>query len=223
MNNTHLRIIGDIHGNVSNLPTRPLNPACKDRTYMSLIKDVEYSVQIGDMGYGESVDILRKNDNPNHKVVLGNHDDYYNPIPQSLGDYGYTQVGGMYFFFVRGASSIDKQYRTLGIDWWPNEELDFSQASKCITMYEATKPDVVITHTAPEFLIDLILAPGNNYRDMSCRLLQRLWEIHKPKLWIFGHWHHNLNQLVGNCRFVCLNELNYLDFDNQGISDWEIK
>src|SRR5262245_14865759 len=31
--------------------------------------------------------------------------------------------------------------------------------------------------------------------------------IHKPKLWVFGHWHRSFDKALRSTRFVCLAEL----------------
>jgi hypothetical protein len=36
---------------------------------------------------------------------------------------------------------------------------------------------------------------------------------HKPKLWIFGHWHVPFDEVIAGTRFICLPELAYIDID----------
>jgi hypothetical protein len=40
-----------------------------------------------------------------------------------------------------------------------------------------------------------------------------MFSIHKPDLWIFGHWHCDADEVIDGTRFICLNELSYVDVD----------
>jgi UDP-2,3-diacylglucosamine pyrophosphatase LpxH len=46
--------------------------------------------------------------------------------------------------------------------------------------------------------------------------LDRMFEIHKPKLWIHGHHHMNLMRDIEGTRFVCLDELSFIDIEADG-------
>jgi hypothetical protein len=37
--------------------------------------------------------------------------------------------------------------------------------------------------------------------------------IHKPRLWIFGHWHVRFDHIHEGTQFVCLPELATMDVD----------
>src|SRR4051812_34473689 len=94
-----LRIIGDVHGQVDldNLFTRNARP------YFEIIAEARYSIQVGDMGAGETYDLLAANvDAGRHRFLPGNHEDYDRLPPHSLGDFGAVAWGGVDFFFVRG-------------------------------------------------------------------------------------------------------------------------
>lgn len=44
--------------------------------------------------------------------------------------------------------------------------------------------------------------------------LTSLWESeHKPKLWIFGHYHHNIDRVINGCRFICIDSCDHVDID----------
>ena len=65
-----------------------------------------------------------------HRFFPGNHDHHDELPPHCLGDYGDVNLGGVRFFFARGAASMDKEKllrvgRQLGKRVWdPREELD---------------------------------------------------------------------------------------------------
>ena len=139
----------------------------------------------------------------NHKWLAGNHDFYpnYPRFSQSLGDFGvWNDV-----FFIRGAKSIDRHHRIEGRDWFREEEMSYIEMTKCIELYEQTKPDFVISHTCPAFIKNDIFGYSDN--DNTSILLKQLFEFHQPKIWVFGHMHNSIIYSHLNTTFVCLAEL----------------
>lgn len=208
-----LRIIGDCHGAIRAPLKNTILSETKNRTYRQLTQECEYSVQVGDLGF--NVQDLEGIDYVNHRYVMGNHD-YYDEnftVLHSLGDYGFTNHGGLDFFFVRGETSIDKENRTPFVDWWPNEELNYSQAESCIDLFAKVKPDVVISHGCP---LDVLKIINNQFYkqyggSFTTKLLQTLFEYSAPKLWLFGHYHADFNRVINGCNFICINELRYVE------------
>ena len=190
-------LIGDVHG--------------KYEHYHKIVRQTErhpYTLQIGDFGF--KYDTLKNVDSTRHLILPGNHDHYdtcYNH-PHFLGDYGYTSLNRIDFFYYRGAYSIDRQYRTIGIDWWENEQVNIDQFMKARELYRSIKPEVMITHDCPQDIALQMLEPGQRaYENITSWALQELYNIHQPKLWFFGHWHRSVKIQHGNTQFVCLNEL----------------
>lgn len=216
---TKYRIIGDIHGNYN--------------VYKNLIKDVDYSIQVGDMGVGFgsrdrtlAIDTFdqngpardwlgpHKNDEMlNHRFIRGNHDN----LEACLENTHWIPDGSMHdkFFCVGGALSIDAQWRTAGVNYWANEELTISELNKIISDYETLKPDYVITHECPESIVPHLFDWYNKQRfpSRTRQAFQTMFEIHKPKLWVFGHWHADRMKSFDNTLFVCLNEFSYIDVE----------
>ena len=192
-----ITLIGDVHG--------------KYEHYHKIVRQTErhpYTLQIGDFGF--KYDTLKNVDSTKHLILPGNHDHYdtcYNH-PHFLGDYGYTSLNRIDFFYYRGAYSIDRQYRTIGIDWWENEQVNIDQFMKARELYRNIKPEVMITHDCPQDIALQMLEPGQRvYENITSWALQELYNIHQPKLWFFGHWHRSVKIQHGNTQFVCLNEL----------------
>ena len=192
-----ITLIGDVHG--------------KYEHYHKIVRQTErhpYTLQIGDFGF--KYDTLKNVDSTRHLILPGNHDHYdtcYNH-PHFLGDYGYTSLNRIDFFYYRGAYSIDRQYRTIGIDWWENEQVNIDQFMKARELYRDIKPEVMITHDCPQDIALQMLEPGQRaYENITSWALQELYNIHQPKLWFFGHWHRAVKIQHGNTQFVCLNEL----------------
>ena len=192
-----ITLIGDVHG--------------KYEHYHKIVRQTErhpYTLQIGDFGF--KYDTLKNVDSTKHLILPGNHDNYdtcYNH-PNFLGDYGCTSLNRIDFFYYRGAYSIDRQCRTIGIDWWENEQVDIDQFMKARELYRDIKPDLVITHDCPQDIAAQMLHMGQKtYENITSWALQELYNIHQPKLWFFGHWHRSKTIQHGKTKCMCLDEL----------------
>lgn len=191
-----IRLIGDIHQDFN--------------AYRKIIKDCEYSVQLGDFGFNYT---SVSNINPDrHKVVVGNHDNHENYSPHFLDRWGYTSLNGIQFFYIGGSFSIDRAWRTAYIDWWPTEELSAGEMSQCFKVYSALKPKLVLSHDCPAGIVDDLLNGRPRFATSSTsRFLQHIWDEHKPQLWIFGHWHISFAKQINGTMFRCLNVNEYYD------------
>ena len=193
-----ITILGDVHGKYKRMHEIIRE---KDRH--------EYIVQIGDLGFDFST--LDNVDPKKFVIVGGNHDNYSKIINIShyLGDYGYmVNFNGIDFFYYRGAYSIDKQYRTIGIDWWSEEQVSVEQFMKARELYRSIKPDIMLTHDCPETISPYLLDPNAQiYQNQTGYFLQELFNIHQPKSWYFGHYHKSWQMTVNGTNFRCLNEL----------------
>jgi predicted phosphodiesterase len=195
-------IIGDVHG--------------KYKRYHEIIRKKDhhlYTIQIGDFGF--NYETLKNVDPKHHVFIGGNHDNYdiVDSCPNYLGDFGYTvNFNKLDFFYYRGAWSIDRIYRTIGIDWWEQEQVSMENFAKAKELYEQIKPDVMLTHDCPESIISYLLPPNSRiYKNTTGWALQSLFEIHRPKIWIFGHYHVSWSKIINNTEFRCLNELECFD------------
>jgi hypothetical protein len=230
----YIRVVGDVHGKIQPPARRkvrnardlfPLSPRQVahqvQRYYATLIGNVPYSVQVGDLATEYSQ--LAKIDPARHRAIAGNHDDLSSLSPHFLGDFGTHTVplrsGQFEFFFVRGARSIDSTYR---LSWSSEEELNETACEAALAAYSAIGPRIMMTHDCPaeitQFVglecLDLQPARTNN-------LLQNCFDQHRPQLWLFGHHHRSWTENIKGTKFICLPELGYFDFDDLGapISD----
>ena len=206
---TLVRYVGDIHGHYG--------------TYYQTIEKVVNSVQIGDYGFGfgplpRGLVDLNKKPGTNHRFIRGNHDSpdecalQHNWIKdgtvETIEDYKVMYIGGAY--------SIDVAYRTPGVSWWPDEELSQFDLETLIYKYENEKPDVMITHEVPESMLRVVFPYKKIYEQWGSRTrlaFDEMYKIHKPKVWIFGHWHENADVVEGGTRFICIDCNLYIDFD----------
>ena len=208
-----LAIIGDVHGKIDQ--------------YNEIANCYESSVQIGDMGFdysGINVDPKK------HRWFPGNHDNYdlieSRKVPSVFPfRFGFYELGGVEFFFVSGAFSVDMLRRERqGKDktWWWQEELSPMQMNHCFSSYIQHMPEIVLSHDAPQSIVRQI-SSARHLRwmgwesDMVTRtsnFLEWLLYHHRPKLWIFGHHHKSWQTTIEGTEFRCLNELEV--FEIQG-------
>ena len=156
--------------------------------------------------------------------VDGNHEDHWSLESLTLDAHepieyhpnliwhprGSTQTfNGIKFLFFGGAVSIDKGYRTLGVDWFPDEVPSNAQIMKAL---EATKVDVVLSHEAP-LSVDLqghfrgiasdgVRRDAVNFR----RYLEMIREELQPATWVHGHWHVRQDTEVGTTTVYSLGD-----------------
>lgn len=204
-----MRIIGDIHGHIEE--------------YLEIIKDVDRSFQVGDLGLGFAGIVLPEL-SKRHRFIRGNHD---NPAicqthPNYAGEYGYDKDANL--FYIGGAASIDKNPRILyelqtgRRIWWEDEELSDEQFQAASEAYVKAKPYTVISHDCPRSASLRILTkiainwnPATDQPSRTSAALQKMFEAHQPKLWVFGHYHFDFDFEFAGTRFVCIDTQNYLD------------
>lgn len=209
-----ITVIGDCHG--------------KTDHYLAIAKNSEYSLQLGDFGFYQSLIKLAYSDlDPNkHKVLLGNHDDYDNAfsVPHVLSSFGVLEMDGKSIFYVRGGLSIDRVYRVgdelsgAKKSWWSQEELNFSEMLDCLHLYKLVRPDIVVSHVPCKYASQFILGnkSGNilqkfkfheGFAENTQLLGNEMLGIHRPKTWISGHMHSSYDGVHYGTRFVGLAEL----------------
>ncbi|CAN5709389.1 hypothetical protein BH09VER1_BH09VER1_44130 [soil metagenome] len=201
---THFAVLGDIH-------------AAWGQVKKAVYRYPDIPIRsVGDMGFGfpyekrakgRWVPDLAKCDPAefpaNFKFIRGNHDspEGCRAHPNYLGDYGVDAETGL--FFYSGAMSSDSARRTAGIDWWAEEELSMAEASRAITLYEQTKPAIVLSHDCPALLRHYLVSHHQADQSRTAQALDAMLEIHAPALWIFGHHHKVWQKKIGGTLFVC--------------------
>lgn len=206
--------IGDIHGQL--------------RYYRDLIANVQHTptIQVGDFGIGFPNGPTVERFEGDHWFIRGNHD---NPSvarahPNYLGEFGFKKEWNL--FFVSGADSIDKQYRTEGVSWWRDEELDLATfMTDVIPLYEATRPRIVVTHTCPTKVLLSVLRGDNGWGPPKPKrteqALQSMFELHQPDLWVFGHLHRSYDARHNGTRFIGLREFEIIEIEDRDEHDTE--
>jgi len=203
-----MRFIGDVHG--------------KYDRYKKIIENCEGSVQVGDMGVGFFVEDYhtgrRALANPpydamvagNHRFIRGNHDN-----PNTCRNHTQWIPDGKVendILFVGGAWSIDRDYRTEGLNWWSDEQLSISEFQVVIDTACTIQPKIIVSHDCPLSVVPHLFNK-EPIRTCTQQALDVILEDCRPEIWIFGHWHQNVDVVFGGTRFICLDELCYIDLD----------
>lgn len=213
----YLQVVGDVHGYY--------------KEFQKITRQSHNTIQLGDFGF--NYDCL---EGVSGKVYLvgGNHDNYHTIIRRKeyLGDFGSKQfIDGFKYFFIRGGYSLDYKSRraneliTGKKSFWYTEELSLAKMKLCLNVYTKAKPSIVFSHSCPVEISETIgdpsileafgLRPG--FHSVTQVLLQSLFDIHAPDLWIFAHFHKHHDLCRKSTRFICLSELETLSMDKQGL------
>jgi predicted phosphodiesterase len=215
-------ILGDVHGCWADLNVT-IAAAIKDHP------DITHIVQVGDFGYGftsipnykpfkaskgyldsEQMEIY----NAAEKLWLdGNHENFdkleaegdaWQPKWKYMPRGSILEVNGYRAMFFGGASSIDKDYRTPHVSWWPQEDITYGQVQK--TLEKVDGPiDALFSHEHAE----CVPYADNRYKkrdpksQANRRMLQQLVEKFQPNFHFFGHHHKPDRGIVGQMEWVC--------------------
>ena len=138
-------------------------------------------------------------------IMIGDWEDvYYMPRGSVL------ELNGKRILFMGGAESIDKAYRIKGYDWFEEESITREDIAKIPDGGRGI--DVVVSHTAPDFIIRYI---GGDGLGQSEKQLRRVYGMVKPKDWYFGHMHRKCDKKTGDVHFHGLNMV-----PNSGCWQW---
>lgn len=105
---------------------------------------------------------------------------------------------GKKFFTFGGASSIDKEHRTEGKSWWPQEIPTAAQFEEGLATLDKHnwEVDYILTHTCSKNTLlymkekyGFMLKPTDAVNDYLDIVEEKL----KYKHWFFGHFHDNIN------------------------------
>lgn len=217
MGKIKLHVTGDTHGYVASRLSPQIFHNYRD------MKECDVVVVLGDHGLNffypskneaELNEIIRLTQLPFNVFLLdGNHDnhDWLAELPV-IEKYGgkmghfydniftlkrgeiYT-INGKKIFCFGGGVSIDKQFRSEGLDWWPQEipsKEEFNYALDNLKKHDF-KVDIVLTHTCPESFIRqmrLILPHEEIFFDQTSHYLDYFLRVGlKFDEWYFAHWH----------------------------------
>lgn len=200
-----MRFIGDIHGKLF--------------SYMPIISGASESVQVGDFGVGflpeyGLCDTLHADGQ--HKFIRGNHDDpeLCKQRPGYIPDGTYDEKRDI--LYVGGAWSIDWKYRTPGYSWWPEEELSTTELVKMHELFVHHGPRVMVTHDCPTSVAFEFFLKGTSkpqFKTRTAEAFEGMIQRYQPEVWIFGHWHEDVDRVINGTRFICLGINSYIDLE----------
>ena len=210
-------VTGDIHGQFN-----PLLYILENGDYSGSSIFIAGDIGLGFHGIDHDLENLKsierrlKKIDINLYLVRGNHDNpgywfhaatlhgFENlPHIHFVKDYQIIDLEGHKIACIGGATSIDRDQRTLDKDWWEDEHV-----FKYESLYHMNGIDTVITHAAPIFC-----PPGdNNIKGVARDILQRSREdreilkqlyfdlIQKSKItnWFYGHYHKKYETWMSN-------------------------
>lgn len=117
----------------------------------------------------------------------------------------FLEVDGKTILFMGGADSIDKQWRTPGYDWFPDETIK----ERDIIDLPDRKVDILISHTCPESILKYVLPyPDDALRDPSRLALDYVFNKYRPSHIYFGHFHtYKKGAISVTSHWTCLNQI----------------
>lgn len=217
--NKKLFICGDTHGD-----WKALNEKTKQIINLSGDRHIDLVI-CGDFGYwpkfAEEMYKLSNVNTYDGQITIyfcpGNHEDWWSlkeiednypkdriiPIYDNINYCTFGSIksfGNTTFLFCGGADSIDKNKRILGSDWFPEEIITASDMYR-LPDEKSTHIDVVISHTCPEIIVKRVqkfLSYTITENDPSREYLSIIFDMFRPKLWYFGHFHQHIQDIHVN-------------------------
>jgi len=163
-------------------------------------------IQVGDFGVGFiSSNELNENFPDNLYFFCGNHDKRREApmIKGYMGDFGEFDD----IFFVSGADSIDKDWRTPEVNWWEDEELNCNQMKQCLEAWERSDKNILVAHDIPQSFAEYVYKIYDN--SATRNLLQVMIEVRKPKIVVAGHHHKSITGELNGIKYrgIDINEV----------------
>lgn len=116
------------------------------------------------------------------------------------------RVNHINVLFVGGADSFDKNVRTIGVDWFPDEILSPKDAEIILESVQDRniKIDVVISHTVPMGFDLTKSGRVEKNNDPTRHALSLILSVLKPSRWWAGHWHFYATGYDNDCKWTVL-------------------
>lgn len=223
-------IIGDLHGTYPEILYK-IKKFGLEKTSL---------IQVGDWGLGfqhKALDIkalsqidnfLREKENYLY-ILRGNHDnkwfwDYRDTFNfhhlKLVQDYEVIEIENRKVFFIGGGISIDRLRRTIGKDFWPDEEIRFDESLLKLSCTQGI--DIAISHIAPgeawpytfdPIVLNFIVKEMEAGRDLAGdlknerQIMSKIYSSIKAagcKEWYYGHYHESHMEEKDGLIFRCV-------------------
>jgi predicted phosphodiesterase len=160
--------------------------------------------------------------------VRGNHDNPWYFDGEHVGyerfhavpDYSVLTACGHQILCVGGATSVDRIKRTVGKDWWTDEQPVFDHDKLVDLKYEGYQIDTVVAHCAPSFCENItppdwvfqlaeedpmLLEDLKSDRMAMDNILKDLKiDRHPLRRWLYGHYHHSWQSTIEGVDYTML-------------------
>lgn len=207
-------LLGDTHGSVDHI---------RFAVKKAIAQDCEQIIQLGDFGYfpgtPETDKFLEEISSPKIPIYFidGNHDNHWmlnhkaeNPVEICSGVFylprGYRwNIGIWTLAALGGAYSIDRQRRTLGIDFWEEEVISYSDVARTLRGGDI---DILLCHDHPA-KVPLTTIKGNGIRInreamRNSETLQAVVEACNVRSVFHGHHHKFYETTIDGVRYCGL-------------------
>ena len=123
------------------------------------------------------------------------------------------ELDGKLVGFLGGAESVDKAWRTPGVDWFPEERVSQEDVDLLVKNADNRQLDILFTHAPPQFAIAANFPPLNEHHwglplgwidESGWKVSKAFWAI-KPKKLYCGHMHRAVSH--GEVRILDINEV----------------
>lgn len=215
--------IGDSHGKFDNFNFVVVEALKKLNSNNIEISDI---ISVGDFGYWPKMGLSYSRENLFNnpvKWIDGNHEDF-----QSLSEsYLYSDSWdcahiprGTFednVFFIGGATSIDKERRIYGHDWFELENISYTDFYKAdeVVRNNADSINVMCAHDSIISAYQYLIGgnKGKHTKDSNAEALEQLFLIAQPKVYVHGHHHVAMRYQIDATRFVSLDRCDRIDPD----------
>lgn len=216
-----LYVLGDIHGMFEVL-----------EKLSSHLRPDDIVVQVGDFGVNQHfsnetyANYTFKDINYKLIFIDGNHEHF--PTIGTWDKDKLTEIAPNVFYaprglvmeldgklvgFLGGAESVDKAWRTIGHDWFPEERVSQDDVDLLVKNVAGRELDILFTHSPPKFTISANFPPLDEHSwglplgwidESAWKVSKAYWAV-QPKKVYCGHMHKAVNH--DNVRILDINEV----------------
>lgn len=208
---SRILVCGDIHGDLCNIAMIFNLASRRNCDRIHCVGDFGFFPAFNETYLKTCSELVRK-----HSIQLsftdGNHEDHFhlNSLPETEERYVYEGVEWFWrgkvfedILSIGGAHSIDKNHRTLGLDWFPSELISMKDFYVC----SSKEAKIVFSHDCP-IEVNLVLGNDDPETISNRKMLSSIVNCVKPKLLIHGHYHRFYDTIIqmdyGVCRMIGL-------------------
>lgn len=121
-------------------------------------------------------------------------------------------IEGTRFFTFGGAYSIDRSFRTEGVDWFPEEiptHEEYKEGLRNLEKHDY-KVDYILTHSAPREVAAALGYGEESTDEIALRkYLQQIADEAEYNMWFFGHFHED--EVIEDTFCAMLDEIIVID------------